>query len=214
VVVGESKTFFYLHKDLFCEVSRFFTAGLNGGFREAEDQTLSFPEDDVDIFKRFVQWVYTKSFNLASDDTMGETSVRYFTLTRLYILADKLQVPSLMKKTIQTMYQTVRVARWLPNSKLSNYIYDRTHQKSGLRRLVVAIYVWRRDYKWYDRNNCVNDLLNMRDFPAELAIALAQRISRPTSLNPILRPVIEIGASEFYDEDPEETGVHQTVAQE
>ena len=213
VIVGESKEVFYLHKDIFCEVSPFFRAALTGGFQETEDQTLSFPEDDVDTFERFIEWVYTKSFSLASNDTNEELDVHYLTLARIFILADKLQVLSLKNKAILIMFQSAQNAKWLPGCDVLKYIYDKTQEKCGLRRLVVAFYVWKVDYKWYDQDNCVGDLLTMRDFPAELALALAQRISQSERSNPFKSDADEIVASQFYDADPEETDDHQAVAE-
>lgn len=212
VMVGASQDPFHLHKDIFCEVSSFFRAALTGAFREANDQTVSLLEEDLDTFEKFVQWVYTKSFTLASADAPEEMETRYLALARLFVLADKLQVPALRNKTIFIMYQTFDSAKWLPNTTVLNYVYNATQAKCGLRRLLVAVYVWQINHEWYDRDGCVDDLLKLREFSAELAIAFAHKISHPERSDPFIGPVDETQAAKFYDNDPNWTTFHHAMA--
>ncbi len=207
MVVGESKELFYVHKGIFCKISPFFEAALSGSFREFGEQTISFP----DTFEIFVQWVYTKSLSLPSIDTAGETASRYLILARLFVLADKLQVPVLKKESITIMYRSVCCAKWIPKAEVIQYACDQAQRNCGLRRLLVAVYVWRASYTWYDGDGCANDLSKLGDFSVELAVGLARRISHPERQSPFAGDGNPLGASEFYDFNPQENNYRPTA---
>jgi len=216
-VVGESKELFYVHKDILCEISPFIRAALAGGFREAEDQEIPFPEDDVETFERLVQWVYTRALNLSSYETEAETEAHYLALARLFVLADKLQIPMLKTLTVLTMYESVDKAKWVPPLEVIGHVYANSHRRCGLRRLLVDSYIWRLDYEWYDTDTTVDTLLPVDEFTAELAVGLAQRISHPERLDPFRDGIDEaMAASAYYDQDQiedfKDQAVEQTVA--
>ncbi|KAK4692430.1 hypothetical protein P7C71_g4777, partial [Lecanoromycetidae sp. Uapishka_2] len=53
IVVGPAKKVFKIHKEILCSASTYFRAALNGGFKEAEEQTVELPDDKVKVFKYF-----------------------------------------------------------------------------------------------------------------------------------------------------------------
>ncbi|KAF6241679.1 hypothetical protein HO173_000390 [Letharia columbiana] len=61
VLVGPVKQRFEIHKRLICSRSDFFKAAFTGNFKEADDGTLTLPEEDPATFKYFVYWLYTGS---------------------------------------------------------------------------------------------------------------------------------------------------------
>ena len=200
MVVGESKELFHVHKDIFCATSPFFKAALSHGFQEAEEQTISFPQDDVETFDRLTQWVYTQALSLPS---MGEEEIeeRYLALARLFVLAEKLQITVLRNSTVSLIYQTMVKSTWLPDFEVISYIYANTHRHCGLRRLLVASHVWDCDQDWFDSDECVHQLQDVGEFAAELAIGLAQRINHQQDFNPFTNLNDETAASLYYDDN-------------
>lgn len=184
MVVGESKELFHVHKDIFCAISPFFKAALSHDFQEAADQTISLPEDDGETFDRLTQWIYTRDFSLPSVDTKEEVIKRYLGLARLFVLADKLQIMSLRNHTISIIYQILRDPEWLPSAEVVLYICSNTRRNCGLRRLLVACYVWKCDPDWFDKDECASYLQEVGEFAVDLAIGFAQRINHPKTLNP------------------------------
>lgn len=72
VKVGPEEQKFTIHKGLLCAVSTYFKAALEGGFKEAEEQMINMPEDDVEVFEHFQLWVYTGSFMEAGETEKGK----------------------------------------------------------------------------------------------------------------------------------------------
>lgn len=55
--VDNAKTW-HLPKELLTRSSPFFAAALNGSFTEANSKVVTLPEDDIDAFALFTQWLY------------------------------------------------------------------------------------------------------------------------------------------------------------
>ncbi|CAG8950608.1 hypothetical protein HYFRA_00002817 [Hymenoscyphus fraxineus] len=55
IFVGPTRKHFSLPKLLLCHYSKFFDACLNGGFREAKEQKLDLPEDEVRYFEALLE---------------------------------------------------------------------------------------------------------------------------------------------------------------
>ena len=52
------KQCFQIHKDVLCKTSKFFELACNGPFKEA-DGVVELLEQDADVFKYFIYWLYT-----------------------------------------------------------------------------------------------------------------------------------------------------------
>lgn len=74
------------------------------------------------------------------------------------------------------------------------YVYENTTEKSSFRKLMVAWYVWKIDYKWYKQASIRDIILELPEFAADLAIALALRAGFTTEKNPLT------GSSSDYHE--------------
>lgn len=59
ILVGPDEKRFDVHKELLCSVSDFFSAALNGGFKEAATGVVKLPEQDTETFQYFVHWLYS-----------------------------------------------------------------------------------------------------------------------------------------------------------
>jgi hypothetical protein len=179
LVVGESETSFHVHKDFLCEASPFFRAALTTDFREATEERITLLEDDVDTVDRFVQWLYTKSYQLPSSEGSKQ---HYLQLARLYVLADKLQVRALKDEIIRVSFRVCGSADVTPPSmSVVAYVFENTMENSAFRRLIVANFVWEIDRKWYNRAKVAAEIAEVPSFGAELAICMAKRIAGGSS---------------------------------
>lgn len=55
---------FRVHKHLICQASLVFKANFMGGVAENSKQMMLLPHESKDVVERFVQWLYTKDFEL------------------------------------------------------------------------------------------------------------------------------------------------------
>lgn len=62
ILVGPKEHRFEIHKDLLCQKSAFFKTACSGSFKEAEG-VVRLPDQDADIFKYFVHWLYTEKLS-------------------------------------------------------------------------------------------------------------------------------------------------------
>jgi hypothetical protein len=60
-------TTFFIHKNLLCQNSSFFTAAFNGNFMESATQNLVFDDVDADTFGVVVNWIYTQKISDANN---------------------------------------------------------------------------------------------------------------------------------------------------
>ncbi|KAF4632013.1 hypothetical protein G7Y89_g6109 [Cudoniella acicularis] len=97
IYVGEKRKEFLVHKDLLCKTSDFFAKGFNGGFKESQEGEMYLPEDSPGAFFFLVDWIYRSTL----PTTFTEAHIP--DLYRLYILADKLCIPTLKDKTMDSI---------------------------------------------------------------------------------------------------------------
>ena len=58
---GDNQKKFLVHKDLVISRSRFFLNALRGNWKEAEENAITFPEDDPAVFGLYVQLLYLET---------------------------------------------------------------------------------------------------------------------------------------------------------
>ncbi|KAH0287928.1 hypothetical protein KCU62_g5576, partial [Aureobasidium sp. EXF-3399] len=138
VVVGSGANAkpFYVHKQLLCDSSTYFTTALNDGFAETKHQTIKLDDEDPDIFLTYVLWLYGGKLSreaLPSDQTEGPFENHLF---KLYVFADKRGVKNLANNTITMLAAhwvqkcvTMSEVAWVvlllsPNDKLYELIQD------------------------------------------------------------------------------------------
>lgn len=125
---------FTVHQSVITFYSGYFEAALRPGstFQEATTKIFKLQEEDAVVFEKFIAWTYSRRID---HDPVDKTCS---ILCKLWVLADRRQVPLLMNECINAMRDRI-VSNWeLPSSCLS-YIYKHTMAKSALRRLVVDI---------------------------------------------------------------------------
>lgn len=134
VTVGKGSTakIFKVHKGVLCFYSGYFNSALNGGFKEARKGAVELETEDVDVFERFVLWLYTRKLD---DDEYPRT---FRPACELWAFADRRQVPMLMNACIDTI-KSIFVKHWVCPTVVLNYIYENTTTNSGLRLMAIHI---------------------------------------------------------------------------
>ncbi|MCJ1299842.1 hypothetical protein MMC08_002636 [Hypocenomyce scalaris] len=139
--IGSTITKCKARKKLFDTIV-YVKAAFEGNFKEAEEQVVVLPEEDVRVFELFQFWLYSENFLDA-----GES------------IAD-IGASSLME-----------VAEEVPIAEIPR-IYDNTLETSPLRRLIVDVSARTgllRDSSWYGGDN---NIRYNKTFPLDLALAL------------------------------------------
>lgn len=135
---GANTKTFYVHRDLLSFYSGYFEAALNGGFAEAGSGIMKLETEEPAVFEGFVKWLYTAKAR--TDEITKQNAGEYFkSIVRLWIFADRRDVPLLMNEMIDSLHRSV-VAIWIiPNNSVKE-IYDNTTEGSALRRVLVDMY--------------------------------------------------------------------------
>jgi hypothetical protein len=61
-------TKFFVHKDLLCQNSSFFTAAFNGDFMEGASQAMTLDDVDANTFGVVVNWIYTQKISNVTNE--------------------------------------------------------------------------------------------------------------------------------------------------
>jgi hypothetical protein len=147
VLVGPKRVVFDVHKAMLCESSSFFQKAINGPFREAEKKEIELPFDEPHIFTGILNWIYRKAFDPDLD------AVTWLDLAKLWIIADKFDIPVLRHRVIlaicQKHWKLVAIngpsthCRGVANISPAtvDHIYECTRDDAGLRHVIVALFV-------------------------------------------------------------------------
>lgn len=191
MIIGEQQASFYVHRNLICKSSSFFKAALSGSFKEATEGKVILPEDDPDVFEQFVQWVYTKAYNLSplADSSSENLCKHSWQYVRLFVFAEKAQAKKLKDQVLRDFFA---FRQRHGNVQLLTYdcvefAYDHTGPESGLRRLLVAMSVWT------DAKIDSEAIAALPELASEVAAGLQERVHSPN-----LRDPFEMSADLFF----------------
>ncbi|KAI4720286.1 hypothetical protein E4T48_03418 [Aureobasidium sp. EXF-10727] len=121
VIVGSGSDIetFTVHKKLLCDSSTYFKAALNNGFKETKDQTITLDDEDPEIFRTFVVWLYETKLN-ADMIYEGHESFQGH-LFNLYVFADKRGIANLANDTT-TMLASYWAHEWVSVSEVARVV--------------------------------------------------------------------------------------------
>lgn len=182
IIVGGEQATFYVYRNVICNSSPFFKAALSGTFKEAGEGKVVLPEDDPEVFEQFLQWIYTKAYNLPplaniSSENLCKQSWQY---VRLYVFAEKTQVQLLKDHILRHLFKFHQ-----RHSKVRSLTYDcvefaygHTPPESNLRKLLVAMFVWN------EAEIESTAIASIPEFAGEVVAGLQRRVQRPTSCSP------------------------------
>ena len=168
VKVGPDKTVFRMHKRIICNVSPFFKVAFEGKFREAQDQILELPDENVDMFKYFQLWVYTDSI-IAKGETVKDLTG--LLLADLYIFGEMCGIPDLQNAAIDVLIDKYEFHQQI-TTLILHKVYGNTPETTPLRRLMV-------DFVACIDRGLPDWFANSRDqYPTDFLIDLAVALSK------------------------------------
>ena len=135
VFIGKDKTRFVVHAKLLISCSPFFEKALRGEFQD-KTMTVTLPEDEPDTFATFLRWLYSDTIDVS------EQKNPFTRVVRLWVLADRLQIPTLKNKAMRLIpaaYQ--RQNLWSMTTATVNWLYSNTTAGSPMRRVFVDLAV-------------------------------------------------------------------------
>jgi len=138
--VGAEQKRFVVHKQIIANRSAFFRAALDRTFKEADDNTVQYPDCTPDVFAIYVQWIYSGAIVLLDTpaletDVLGSEQRKL--LLGLYILADKLRDAALRNRTIDAYITSLHKAERSPGVRAIKRVWDNTPESSQLRKLLL-----------------------------------------------------------------------------
>lgn len=186
-----------VHKHLICQASLVFKANFMGGVAENSKQMMLLPHESKDVVERFVQWLYTKDFEL-SDDTNAEGAPDcYQQLAELHVFADRYGISKLNNLVVDKFFVLGNnfESRPLPPSVVT-YIYAYSTKQSSFRKLLVGLFSCYMTAGHYDLPSIRGWLEQTSEFTADLAITMVERMEG----FPTLEAFSSSEPKDYYDE--------------
>ena len=152
-----------MYRDLLSFYSGYFSAALNGGFAEAGSGVIKLDTEEPAVFEDFMKWLYTRQHR--SDTIVRSTRKRYCnSIIKLWIFADRRDIPLLMNEMIDSLQQSVVSAWTLLARSTIKELYTETTVESPLRRMVVDMYTSIAGESWSGNltdvsDDCIKDFL-------------------------------------------------------
>jgi hypothetical protein len=176
---------------MICASSDFFKRAMSNNWKEAAERTIRFPDDDPDIFRLYIHWLYSRTLPCRNDEPGRAGNAEYVLLAKAYVLGDKLQDGRFQDTAIDAIIQKASSPakdgqQWLPVGSAVGWIYDNTLPSSEARRLLVDLYVCHGSGDWLTLWAKPADL--PKDFLLDLAAALLDRRPRLDDNSPLRAP--------------------------
>lgn len=170
VGVGTKKHTFYAHHDLLTFYSGYFRAALDGGFAEAQSGVIKLDVEEPTIFQDFVMWLYTNKARADESDDMlkKNCATHYLSCVRLWIFADRRDIPLLMNEMVDELQKTLARTWQYPDNVIKE-VYENTVDDSLLRCMVVD------SYKCTADENVLS--CDSEYFPSQFLIALVRSLA-------------------------------------
>lgn len=128
---------FYIHRHLLCSRSSYFRACFDGKFKEAEDKVFNLPDDDVEVFKLFIDWLYGAPVKKCGPEDLAS-------FLALLVFSEKICLEFLQNETMNQVRGFYRTCD--PDSPVSirtiQYVYENTVSTSPLRYFIVSLAAW------------------------------------------------------------------------
>ncbi len=133
IFVGTERKRFHLHRDLLCDRSDYFKACFSGNFKEAQQNELSLPEDNVESVCLLVRWLYGAPLKkMSSNDDLP-------VYCALIILANKLLLEHLQNETMDYVLRFHRTNPVSIDFDTLHNIYQNTSDQDRFRKYLVSL---------------------------------------------------------------------------
>jgi len=136
--IGKSRAHIHVHKTILCRRVEYFDTMFNGGLKEENDNSVYFPEDDIESFDLLMEWIYTDTLRplsiVADDET--EKTVSWDPIG-LYILAYRLCITKLSNR-VMDCYRLLHVeSNTRPSRRAISRVYSNAPVGSPIRLYCV-----------------------------------------------------------------------------
>ncbi|KAL8981755.1 MAG: hypothetical protein Q9205_003551 [Flavoplaca limonia] len=166
---------------------------------------MELAEDNVEAVERYVQWLYSRDFKISPVGNTQCTNARYLELIRLYVLADKFNIPLLKNHIMGLLFETIKLPNGAfrdlisqdldirPPVSVLRLIYTNTPKGSPVRKFIAAFFVWHTSVIRYEEEACWGKMSEIPDFTIDIAINLAKRVDNRVDplkdIMPFMEPI-------------------------
>ncbi|KAF2094511.1 hypothetical protein NA57DRAFT_80315 [Rhizodiscina lignyota] len=177
VYVGQQAERFPVHANILYKSSRFSTADVTW-HQIGHEGFIRLPEQEPEIFKIFVQWLYSGHIYSAheGDDSGNKESCEWSRLCGLYLLGDDLRDYIFKNAVIDAVIMRALVTNEHP-SGFVEHIYTHTTGSDPMRKLLADFWVWSA------ADSLEGDYEDLKKGPLEFWKDVAQAMCRPVLLN-------------------------------
>lgn len=109
VHVGETPDIFYIHQEVICSNSKFFSNAMNGKWKESENRIIRLPANQPATFNLYAQWLYTRRIPPGDSKTPGN---EFRKLVDAYVLGDQFQDTGFKNAVVDTS-AFIHIQYWL-----------------------------------------------------------------------------------------------------
>jgi hypothetical protein len=131
IYVGPDNTQWILHEKLLCYHSPIFRQVFYKEQKDSQQKSYGLPDEDDLAFKAFVAWLYSSSLPVPREES--NLGLQF----DLYLLAEKLQIPTLIQDILQNVREWYKYSDTYPSLRRIQYIYANTEDGSPMRHMLV-----------------------------------------------------------------------------
>ena len=156
---------FLVHENIIAPRSEFVRLALKGVWQEARERIIPLPEDSIDAFDLYQQWLYTG--NIYESRFRG-TTTGYILLVGAYFIGEKFIDADYKDTIIDCIIHKLKTSRSFDKGQ-ATLVWESTPVDSPLRKLRLDIYAWCGAPDWLDDDPDNDYYVNV-----EFAIALSR----------------------------------------
>jgi len=158
VLIGPDQTRFSVHKDVLCQRSSFFNAAFSGDWKEKNERKIALPDDNEELFSKFLGWAYTDDLDLGD-----EANERRTLAVPLYGFADKLGATALKNKIMDQLCNKVS-RKVVPSTKMARRAFDDLQDGCKMQEYILDAWIYQNtplDFKppYELPESCMNKLV-------------------------------------------------------
>ncbi|KAF2086010.1 hypothetical protein K490DRAFT_45462, partial [Saccharata proteae CBS 121410] len=157
--IGRKEKPFNVHKGLLCHYSKYFNAAFNGGFKEANEDTISLREVTVKVFGIVFDWLYTQQILGLPCSTIREqcsttnkrsechANLEVIPILEVYVFGDCYDMPGLRAAATYLYHHIYLVHHphsW-PNFDAVVTAWKNLPESALIRRMILDLYSDRYD---------------------------------------------------------------------
>lgn len=142
------KKAYYIYEDLLTHCSGYFRAALTGSSKEAKEKQLHLEDVTGKTFEAFIDWLFQRNLpgqkrSSYTKDKDGEEHGSFLNsheITKIYIFADRYDIPDLQRDTIDTMFAYFKHMKKIPTVETIKMAFESLPDTSLLRKMLIHRY--------------------------------------------------------------------------